>query len=165
MKSTSLVVSLAALIPATTLAFMHNNDSPQRKCNVARESKEQSRNSNLNLFRSSQEATAEAEQICYEEGPDSERCKVAWDIVEELKAADSHDRNQAPGPSELSYSPLVQGLDILSTKIERKMDELRNLSTQLAEYGAGPEVERLIYASDEMKLILEEARTAMTQYR
>jgi hypothetical protein len=165
MKSTSLVVSLAALVPATTMSFMHNNDSPQLQCNVSRKSKEQPISTNLNLFRSAQEATVEAERICYEDGPDSERCKVAWDIVEELKAADSHDRKQAPGPSELSYSPLVEGLDILSTKIERKMDELRNLSAQLVEYGAGPEVERLVYASDEMKQILEDARTAMNQYR
>ncbi|KAL3809707.1 hypothetical protein ACHAXA_009401 [Cyclostephanos tholiformis] len=163
MKETSLVVSIAALVPAT-LAFMHDGETPQLRCNAAR-SQERSRKPNLNLFRSAQEATVEAERICYLEGPESERCKVAWDIVEELKAADSHDRTQAPGPSELSYSPLVQGLEILSTKIERKLDELRSLSAQLAEYGAGPEVERLIYASDEMKQILEEARTAMDQYR
>jgi hypothetical protein len=164
MKNTSLVVSIAALVPAT-MAFMQNCDSPQLRFNATSRSKEQLKNSSLNLFRSAQEATVEAERICYEEGPDSESCRVAWDIVEELKAADSHDRKQAPGPSELSYSPLVYGLDILSTKIGTKMDELRNLSTQLAEYGAGPEVERLIYASDEMKQILEEARTAMDQYR
>jgi len=90
---------------------------------------------------------------------------VAWDIVEELKAADAHDRTEPAAPNPLSYSPMVAGLDILTSKLERKMDELRNLSTQLAAEGAGPEVERLVYASDEFKQILAEARTAMDQYR
>ena len=61
--------------------------------------------------------------------------------------------------------PLVQGLDILSSKLERKLGELKNLSTQMAESGAGPEVERLIYASDEMTQVLQEARVAMAQYK
>ena len=55
-------------------------------------------------------------------------------------------------------------MDILSTKLEKKLVELKKLSTQMAEAGAGPEVERLIYASDEMTQVLEEARAAMAQY-
>lgn len=98
------------------------------------------------------------------EGPGSERCKVAWDIVEELKAADSHERTN-PRPIELNYYPLLEGFDLLSNKVDKQLDELRNLSTQLVEVGAGPEVERLIYASDEMKQILDEARAALNQYR
>lgn len=88
---------------------------------------------------------------------------MAWDIVEELKAADSHDRTVPAASHPLSYSPMVQGLDILSTKLDRKMDELKNLSTLLAAEGAGPEVERLAYASDEFKQILAEARNAMIE--
>lgn len=131
----------------------HQIVSPMTKC------------SELHLYRTAQEAMIDAEHICNEEGLHSERCKVALDIVEELRAADADDRTMTTEPSQLSYSPLVNGLDILSDKIERKMDELKKLSTQLAEEGAGPEVERLVYASDEMKQILAEARAAMDQYR
>lgn len=61
--------------------------------------------------------------------------------------------------------PSVQGLNILSDKLGRKLGELKKLSTQMAEAGAGPEVERLVYASDEMLQILEEATTAVAQYQ
>ena len=107
--------------------------------------------------------------ICFEKGPNSEECRVAWDIVEELEAADSRVRSseqqQSMGANELSYSPLVDSLELLSVKVERKMDELKALSEQLTAYGAGPEVERLQYASDEMKQILAEARSSLDQYR
>jgi len=168
----AIVFLMALLLPDVTLAFIQNSDGCSHLLdNVARggsgRNNQCNNNSSLHLFRSAQEATAEAEYICHVEGPHSERCKVAWDIVEELKAADSHDRTQSSShsPNELSYSPLVLGLEVLSNKIDKKMDELRKLSTELAGYGAGPEVERLIYASDEMKQILQDARTAMDQYR
>ncbi|KAL7540051.1 hypothetical protein ACHAXR_009824 [Thalassiosira sp. AJA248-18] len=120
----------------------------------------------LNLQKSVEDAIAEANKICHYEGAGSRRCQVAWDIVEELEAADSHVRTPEAVPTELDYAPLVNGLDILTDKIDRKMDELRNLSSQLVESGAGvPEVERLIYASDEMKQVLAEAKAAMAQYR
>ena len=174
-KSTEIAILflMALLLPDATLAFIQNSDGCSHllrdvaRGGSGRNNQFSNNNSSLHLFRSAQEATAEAEYICHVEGPHSERCKVAWDIVEELKAADSHDRTQSSshGPNELSYSPLVLGLDVLSNKIDKKMDELRKLSTELAGYGAGPEVERLIYASDEMKQILQDARTAMDQYR
>jgi hypothetical protein len=56
-------------------------------------------------------------------------------------------------------------LDLLSAKIDRKMDELNKLSQSLVEAGAGPEVERLAYASEEMKGILEEAVRSLDMYR
>jgi hypothetical protein len=45
------------------------------------------------------------------------------------------------------------------------MDELNKLSRSLVEAGAGPEVERLAYASEEMRVILEEAVRSLDQYR
>lgn len=176
-KSTSIEIAIvflmALLLPDATLAFIQNSDGCSHllhdvaRGGSGRNNQYSNKNSSLHLFRSAQEATAEAEYICHVEGPHSERCKVAWDIVEELKAADSHNRTQSSSqcPNELSYSPLVLGLEVLSNKIDKKMDELRKLSTELAGYGAGPEVERLIYASDEMKQILQDARTAMDQYK
>mmetsp|Transcript_34960 Transcript_34960/g.73747 ORF Transcript_34960/g.73747 Transcript_34960/m.73747 type:complete len:171 (-) Transcript_34960:117-629(-) len=168
MKSTSLIVSFFALIPATTSAFASNNNRPQQRLNnnLSHHDKapQHKTTTELNLYRSAAEAIAEAEQICYMEGPDSQRCKVAWDIVEELKAADAHVRTPDTPANDISYIPLVAGLNILSDKLDRKLGELKNLSTQMAEAGAGPEVERLIYASDEMKQVLTEARAAVSQY-
>ena len=163
MKSASLVVSLFALVPATSSAFMHSNNSPLQR-NLGRQNKVPHRKTHLNNYRSVEEAIADAKQVCAEEGPNSQRCAVAWDIVEELEAADSHVRTPTAGANELSYVPLVQGFDILTSKMERKLGELKSLSTQMAEAGAGPEVERLIYASDEMTQVIQEARAAMSQY-
>eukprot|EP01083_Nonionella_stella_P062117 161612_1 len=161
MKSiTPLVVSLLALLPAASLAFMNNNNS-QRQNTPGQQNKAPTKNTSLNLYRSAAEAIAEAERVCLVEGPYSDRCKVAWDIVEEFQAADSHDRAPAtPQNDGLNYSPLVSSLEILSVKIEKKMDELNKLSSQLAELGAGPEVERLVYATMEMKQVIAEARAA-----
>jgi len=167
MKSKSLVLPVfSSLMPAAS-SFMHRNHYPPKHSLVGCQIESSPlTNKGLNLFRSAQEAIVDAERICLVEGPHSERCKVAWDIVEELKAADAHDRTQTSAAFDLNYSPLVNGLDILSDKVDRKMDELKKLSTQLVEAGASdPEVERLIYASDEMKQILAEARTAIDQYR
>ena len=167
MKSSTLAACVVFLAHSpTTLAFMYGDRYPQSHHGLINQQQTVTKCKELNLYRSAQEAIAEAERICAEEGPYSERCKVAWDIVEELEAADSHDRKpQATGSHELSYSPLVNGLDILSSKIERKMDELKKLSTELAEAGAGPEVERLVYASDEMKQIIQEANRSLDVYR
>jgi hypothetical protein len=166
MKSKSLV-AIATLFPTTTLAFgvsINMNSKQVFLANRENGAPLRRRVTHMNLYRSAQQAIADAERICAMEGPNSERCKVAWDIVEELKAADSHDRTK-PEPIELNYYPLLEGFDLLSSKVDKQLDELRNLSSQLAEAGAGPEVERLIYASDEMKQILEDAKAALTQYR
>lgn len=161
---TSCIVSILALAAApSALAFMHDgNGAPKQRRAIDRQ---KNLDTALHLYRSAQEAIADAERICAEEGMQSERCKVAWDIVEELEAADSHVRAPQAEQHELSYSPLVNGLDILVSKIDRKLDELKNLSAQLADAGAGPEVERLIYASEEMKEILEVANRSLDQYR
>lgn len=120
----------------------------------------------LNLYNSVEEAISEAQRVCNEQGGDSEACRVAWDIVEELEAADAHRTPVNPtSQQEVSYGPLIMSLDLLSAKIDRKMDELNKLSTSLVEAGAGPEVERLAYASAEMKEILEEAVRSLDVYR
>ena len=166
MKVTSIVVSIIVLLPTTTLAFAVNRHILLlRQSSIGNHACEAPpRTIHLHLYRSAQQAIADAERICAMEGPNSERCKVAWDIVEELKAADSHDRTKT-GPIELNYYSLLEGFDLLSNKVDKQLDELRNLSTQLAEAGAGTEMERLVYASDEMKRILEEARASLNQYR
>lgn len=123
-----------------------------------------SSSSALNLYNSVEEAISEAQRVCNEQGGDSEACRVAWDIVEELEAADAH-RTPTNTQQEVSYGPLIMSLDLLSAKIDRKMDELNKLSTSLVEAGAGPEVERLAYASAEMKGILEEAVRSLDVYR
>ena len=159
-----MVVSITALLPTTTLAFSVNCFKLRHSCVDNHDCEAPPRIIHLHLYRSAQQAIADAERICAMEGPNSERCKVAWDIVEELKAADSHDRTKN-GPIELNYYPLLEGFDLLSNKVDKQLDELRNLSTQLAEAGAGAQMERLVYASDEMKQILEEARASLNQYR
>jgi len=162
MKSISLITAILLLPSSSAFIPKSQNNSSLHKQQSNRSLQEKKA---LHLYKSTKDAIAEAKMICFEEGPNSERCKVAWDIVEELEAADSHVRSEPSVANELSYSPMVDSLEILSAKIERKMDELKNLSVSLAEYGAGPEVERLSYASDEMKNCLEDARRAMDQYR
>ena len=173
MKSTSLISIVSyvvALLPSATLAFIPQNNhvsAPSSSSSLISQKKHNSKA--LNLYKSAKEAIDEAKMICFEKGPNSEECRVAWDIVEELESADSRvrsaEQHQSMGANELSYSPLVDSLELLSVKVERKMDELKALSEQLTAYGAGPEVERLQYASDEMKQILAEARSSLDQYR
>lgn len=85
-------------------------------------------------------------------------------IVEELESADSHTRTIS-AQDEISYQPMISSLDILSEKINRKLDELQKLASSMAECGAGAEVERLVYASEEMKGIIRDANKAVEQYR
>lgn len=165
--------SSSSLLRATTLLFLISSTpaaafNNHHIINTASHSKSNSsyKSSKLNLYNSVEEAIGEAQRICSEQGGDSEACRVAWDIVEELEAADSH-RTPAHSTTqqELSYGPLILSLDLLSAKIDRKMDELNKLSQSLVEAGAGPEVERLAYASEEMKGILEEAVRSLDMYR
>lgn len=167
-----MIVLSSALRTATTLlcflastnstAAFTNHHTASHSCS----NKTPYQSSKLNLYNSVEEAISEAQRICNEQGGDSEACKVAWDIVEELEAADAHRTPAHPtSQQELSYGPLIMSLDLLSAKIDRKMDELNKLSTSLVEAGAGPEVERLAYASEEMKGILEEAVRSLDVYR
>lgn len=172
MLRSQLVITLLFFIGTANLAVAftnHNrhiiNTASYNKGNNNNSSSQKS-SSQLNLYNSVEEAIAEAQRIGYEQGTDSEAYKVAWDIVEELEAADSHrSPTTTPVQQELSYGPLITSLDLLQDKIDRKMDELNKLSRSLVEAGAGPEVERLAYASEEMRMILEEAVRSLDQYR
>jgi hypothetical protein len=167
MMSSTLRATLLFFLVSTNPAAAFNN---HRIVNTASHSKNNNnscyKSSELNLYNSVEEAIGEAQRICSEQGGDSEACRVAWDIVEELEAADAHRTPAHPTTQqELSYGPLILSLDLLSAKIDRKMDELNKLSQSLVEAGAGPEVERLAYASEEMKGILEEAVRSLDMYR
>lgn len=174
MIRSQLIITLLFFIATANLAVAFTNHN-RHIINTASYNKGNNNNNNsssqkssqqLNLYNSVEEAIAEAQRIGYEQGTDSEAYKVAWDIVEELEAADSHrSPTTTPVQQELSYGPLITSLDLLQDKIDRKMDELNKLSRSLVEAGAGPEVERLAYASEEMRMILEEAVRSMDQYR
>jgi hypothetical protein len=172
MLRSQLIITLLFFIGTANLAVAftnHNrhiiNTASYNKGNNNNSSSQKS-SSKLNLYNSVEEAIAEAQRIGYEQGTDSGAYRVQWDIVEELEAADSHrSPTTTPVQQELSYGPLITSLDLLQDKIDRKMDELNKLSRSLVEAGAGPEVERLAYASEEMRMILEEAVRSLDQYR
>ena len=152
---------------ASTHAFHPSKPSTTNHASVNR-----THPTRLNLHASVEEAIAEAQQICAQNGSDSEACKVAWDIVEELEAADSHRDadaaaawSQSMSTGEVNYLPLLEGMTVLSAKLDRKMDELNRLSRQLAEAGAGEEIEQLVYASEQMKGMLENANRKIEELK
>ena len=158
--SSTLRATLLFLVSTTPTAAFTNHRITNTASHINKSSSE------INLYNSVEEAIGEAQRVCNEQGGDSEACRVAWDIVEELEAADAHRTPANPtSQQEVSYGPLIMSLDLLSAKIDRKMDELNKLSESLVEAGAGPEVERLAYASAEMKGILEEAVRSLDVYR
>ena len=79
------------------------------------------KNADLNLYRSVEAAIAEAQRIC-SENPSSDECRVAWDIVEELEAADSHQGQSMDADGDYDTTALVGSFDILTQKIAGKMD-------------------------------------------
>lgn len=118
----------------------------------------------LNLYASVEAAIADAQRICAED-PDSPECKVAWDIVEELEAADSH-KGGVPSPvaisNEAEYGSLVSGFDILSEKTDRKLGELVALTDKLAEWdGTDPSVMRVGDLAYELREALAQAKASL----
>lgn len=117
----------------------------------------------LNLYASIEEAIAEAQRICALD-PAGQECKVAWDIVEELEAADSHRdaavaRQMAPQVGPTNMSPdlvaLVASFDILSLKIDGKMDQLIATIEKLQELGADdPAIAELGARAADMRKVL-----------
>ena len=118
----------------------------------------------LNTYANVEEAIAEAQRICAMD-PMSPECKVAWDIVEELEAADSHrdssGRQIAPdmsaGPTNMSPDlvALVASFDILAQKIDGKMDQLMATTDKLQELGANdPAIPELRERAQYMREIL-----------
>ncbi len=107
----------------------------------------------LFLYNSVEAAIAEAQRIC-DENPDSPACQVAWDIVEELEAADSHkdDQDRAREPHyTMDYDAMIRSFDILTTKLDTKMDQLIATCDKFEEWGADPSVAELSRLAEEMK--------------
>mmetsp|Transcript_11824 Transcript_11824/g.16351 ORF Transcript_11824/g.16351 Transcript_11824/m.16351 type:complete len:158 (-) Transcript_11824:453-926(-) len=109
----------------------------------------------LNLYRSVEEAIEEAQRICATD-PGSPECRVAWDIVEELEAANSHrgaPSSSAPvDASSPDLTALLYSFDILVKKIDGKMDQLKATTNKLQELGAtDPSVGSLGERAEEMK--------------
>eukprot|EP00980_Cylindrotheca_fusiformis_P027192 scaffold19324_cov152-Cylindrotheca_fusiformis.AAC.7 len=139
--------SLNGLVPSSLSVRQNSITSPSTR---------------LDLYASTQEAIAEAQRVCAMY-PNSEQCKVAWDIVEELEAADSHRINantqSAPQQGSTNMSPdlvaLVNSFDILAKKIDSKMDHLKATIDKLQELGADdPAVAELGTRADDMKQIM-----------
>jgi CP12 domain len=111
----------------------------------------------LNLYREVEDAISEAQQICLV-NPDSPECKVAWDIVEELEAADSHmqapvNHEGTPPPSSLmDVQALLASFDILTNRLDDKMDQLIATCDKFEEWGADPSVAELSQLAQQMKV-------------
>jgi len=122
----------------------------------------------LDMFASVEEAIAEAQRICASD-PSSPECRVAWDIVEELEAADSHQGAAAGAAagaqSTTDYAALMGSFDILSQKIAGKMDQLQATTDKLVELGVtDPSVAELGARAEEMKQQLARASATLKQY-
>lgn len=119
----------------------------------------------LRLYNKAEEAIAEAERICAAD-PASQECRVAWDIVEELEAADSHQGGMASTRIDDSpdVSALMGSFDILLSKIDGKMNQLAATTENLAEMGArDPSIEELHQRAYEMKEAIAHARAFTNQ--
>lgn len=118
----------------------------------------------LNLFDTVEAAIAEAQRICAE-NPDSQECKVAWDIVEELEAADSHKvAPEAPAGISASaeYNSLLDSFDILSKRTTDKLEQLKAVTLRLEDLGVNePAVSQLYDISDELKRAIAQAKACL----
>lgn len=122
----------------------------------------------LYLYASVEAAISEAERICAVD-PDSNECRVAWDIVEELEAADSHRDDTVISPETveaaaevgMDTTALLGSFDILTHKIDTKMDQLSMTADQLHSMGAPGEMPELVRLAEEMKVALRVTRDAL----
>ena len=123
----------------------------------------------LSMYDLVEEAIAEANKICAESGPGSQDCRVAWDIVEELEAADSHRGGPMQGGGgAVNMSPdgqaLMSSFNILLAKIDGKMDQALATTEKLAELGLrDPEIADLHQRAYEMKEAVWNARRSLGQ--
>lgn len=123
----------------------------------------------LFLYDRVEEAIAEANRVCAQSGPGSQECRVAWDIVEELEAADSHRGGPMQGGGGvINMSPdgqaLMSSFDILLQKIEKEMDDALATTEKLAELGLrDPEIADLHQRAYEMKEAVWNARRSLGQ--
>jgi len=111
------------------------------------------------MYREVEAAISEAQEIC-RANPGSPECTVAWDIVEELEAADSHLPSPATSSSSSSTTSttsmdvqaLLASFDILTTRLEDKMDQLIATCDKFEEWGADPSVVELSQLAQQMKV-------------
>ena len=121
----------------------------------------------LFLYDRVEEAIAEANRVCAQSGPESQECRVAWDIVEELEAADAHrGRPMQRGGGAVNMSPdgqaLMSSFNILLQKIDGKMDQALATTEKLAELGLrDPEIAELHQRAYEMKEAVWNARRSL----
>lgn len=121
----------------------------------------------LNLYASVEAAITEAQQICAAQGQGSEACKVAWDIVEELEAADSHKKKpMMPANTTPDLVALMGSFDILVAKIDGKMEQLKATTEKFHELGASDPaigLEELYHRADEMQKQLAHVQRSLRQ--
>jgi len=119
------------------------------------------------MYESVEAAIEEAQRICAID-PASQECRVAWDVVEELEAADSHRGQVQPqphAPTDIEYTALMSSFDILVKKIDGKMDQLKATTVKLHELGAtDPAMEELYSRADEMQQALANVRANLNRY-
>ena len=116
------------------------------------------------LYSTVEDAIAEAQKICAMD-PTSPECRVAWDIVEELEAADSH-MGGLPAPAgQGDYLSLVDGFEILVDRIDHKMDRLIATTESLARLGFTDSAITSLYdRAEDMKAALMYARSTLRRY-
>jgi hypothetical protein len=122
--------------------------------------------SSLRMYESVEAAIAEAQKICAND-PSSPECRVAWDIVEELEAADSHTTAApyAAANDDAMVSALLGSFDILLSKIDGKMDQLMATTQRLEEFGtADPSIAALGQRAAEMKYALANAKASLGRH-
>ena len=115
------------------------------------------------MYESVEAAIADAQRICAQD-PSSNECRVAWDIVEELEAADSHIGGPAAvGETNFDESAtlMVGSFDILTQKIIGKMDQLRATAEQLETMGAPGDMPELVRLAEELKSALGYTRSEL----
>jgi hypothetical protein len=121
------------------------------------------------LYDRVEEAIADAQRVCAQSGPESRECRVAWDIVEELEAADSHRGGPMQGGGGgINMNPdgqaLMSSFNILLQKIDGKMDQALATTEKLAELGLrDQEIADLHQRAYEMKEAVWNARRSMGQ--
>ena len=165
---TILSVALSAFNSASAFVV-----SPSQSTSLIAASKRTTTTTTLNLYQSAQQAIVDAQRVCAEQGAGSEACKVAWDIVEELEAADSH-KNVAParqGPvgsqmQQPDYLAFMASFDILAAKINGKMDQLKATTDSLQQMGVtDPNIVELGLRAQDMKICLQNAKYSLDNMR
>ena len=155
--STMKIPCFLPLLASTAFAFAPSKISSNRPA------------TQLFLYDRVEEAIAEANRVCAQSGPGSQECRVAWDIVEELEAADSHRGGPMQvGGGAVNMSPdgqaLMSSFNILLQKIDGKMDQCLATTEKLAELGLrDPEIADLHQRAYEMKESVWNARRSLGQ--